>query len=72
MARRKQGGSIYISTNPLNNVPIGIAGQGISIGRMGVRIYAGKTLQNTLQLETGETIVTEDTGQPIILETTPP
>ena len=39
--RRKQGGSIYLSTNPQNNVPIGTPGQGVSIGRMGVWIYQG-------------------------------
>ncbi len=37
--RRKQGGSIYLSTNPENNVPIGVKGKGTSIGRMGTWIY---------------------------------
>ena len=37
----RRGGSIYISTNPDNNVPIGVPGEGISIGPMGVLIYQG-------------------------------
>jgi hypothetical protein len=37
MAQR--GGSIFISTNPQNNVPIGVPGQGVFIGRPGPTIY---------------------------------
>ncbi len=40
MARRGNSrSSIYISTNPLNNVPIGVPGQGVAIGRLGVLIF---------------------------------
>ncbi len=39
MGRRKQGGSIYLSTDPSHNVPIGEKGRGISIGRMGTWIF---------------------------------
>jgi len=35
----RRGGSIYISTNPENNVPIGVPGVGVSIGPMGPLIY---------------------------------
>ena len=37
MAQR--GGSIFISTNPQNNVPIGLPGQGVFIGCPGPTIY---------------------------------
>ena len=35
----RRGGTIYVSTDPNNNVPIGVPGQGVSIGKMGPTIY---------------------------------
>jgi hypothetical protein len=69
MARR--GGSIYISTNPLDNVPIGIAGQGISIGPMGTLIFSDSEQVPGFMLVTessGTSIVTESAGDIIITE----
>lgn len=34
-----RGGTVFISTNPQNNVPIGLPGQSIFIGRPGPTIY---------------------------------
>lgn len=47
MARRRPNSqsSVYISTNPQNNVPIGVPGSGVAIGRMGVLIYEGTSEQ---------------------------
>lgn len=39
MGRGNSRSSIYISTNPLNNVPIGVPGEGVAIGRLGVLIF---------------------------------
>ena len=35
----RKGGSIYVSTDPNNNVPIGVEGQGVAIGALGRSIY---------------------------------
>jgi hypothetical protein len=34
-----RGGTVFISTNPQNNVPIGTPGQGVFIGHPGQLIY---------------------------------
>lgn len=34
-----RGGTIYVATNPANNVPIGTPGQSVSIGPLGERLY---------------------------------
>lgn len=41
MARRRPNSqsSVYISTDPQNNVPIGVAGQGVAIGRLGILLF---------------------------------
>jgi len=41
MARRRPNSqsSVYISTDPQNNVPIGVPGHGVAIGRLGILLY---------------------------------
>ncbi len=68
---RRRGGSIYISTDPNNNVPIGTPGVGVAIGCMGTLIFKGLTLAGELTTEDGITLVTEDTGTPIKTEDAP-
>lgn len=42
MTRRGNSSStFYVSTNPQNNVPIGVAGHGVALGRLGPTIYNG-------------------------------
>jgi hypothetical protein len=51
---RKQGGSIYVSTDPSVTLAIGIAGQSTTIGRLGPTIYKGT---NQVQVQD---LLTED------------
>jgi hypothetical protein len=55
------GGTIYISTNPSNNVPIGIAGQGITIGPLLPLLYATPVVS-------GGGFMTTETGDHLVLE----
>ena len=70
---RKQGGSIYVSTDPNNIIPVGTPGVGISIGRLGTLLYAG-TDESILTPSDGDTITVVLNGNvtDVILESTVP
>lgn len=65
-----RGGSIYISTNPLDNVPIAEAGVGLSIGPMGTLIFSvsEQTQGFSIITETGSHLITESAGDHIVTE----
>lgn len=69
MSRR--GGSIYISTDPLNNVPIGVAGEGISIGPMGTLIFGrgpDAVTGGGMELTIGSNLVFDMTNLELVMD----
>jgi hypothetical protein len=63
MARRKQGGSIYVSTDPSVTLAIGTPGVSVTIGRLGPTIYHSGGASGG-----GGSITTEDSAFHIITE----
>jgi hypothetical protein len=73
MARRRGNSSstFYVSTNPLDNVPIGLPGQGVAIGRLGVLIFSESEQIVGFNLVTesaGDALITESAGDNIVTE----
>lgn len=66
-----RGGTVFISTNPQNNVPIGIPGQSIFIGCPGPTIYgrgSGAIDAGGLIIDLGNAFVVDLTNLNIQME----